>query len=259
MNDEKPTASPRRSTTREGRGFLHVGACILLACLVLGCRSRREEPYSRPPPTPGIGNALLPSSTRSNADSPEPSSTLLRPPDEGTLPATKAAPTEAQAADAGARDFSAELAKLFGDPSGCLAARPQERVPVTLAISLRVQVMPSGSVAHEEVSGAGLDPGEQDCLRRKLENVHFGAPIVNAPFGVSGSVTVNRAANPNAPVAVKNPSQPAAPTQPDQAPPPMNIPTEPVQQSPEPMNIPTEAVQQSPEPMKVPTDPVPQP
>lgn len=237
-----------------------MGAWLALACALLGCSSRREELPSRPKPVRGVAQ-LAAEPARPTPEPLDPSSTLLRSPDDRIAPANHAAPAapSGEQADAGTRDFPAELVKAFGDPASCLSPRPSTNGPSVLLIALSTQVMPSGAVGHSEVSGAGLDPQELVCLRRRLDAVRFSQPILHAPFPVRGSVSLNRRVDPNVPLTVKSPSQPAAPAQPDQAPPPLNVPTEAVQQSPEPMNIPTEAVKQAPEPIAVPTDPVPQP
>ena len=237
-----------------------MGVWLALACALLGCSSREELP-SRPKPVRGVAQVLA-DPGRPTPEPLDPSSTMLRGPDEQRLPANQAAPAapSGEQPDAGTRDFPSELVRAFGDPASCLSPRPSGAAPSAIVIALATQVMPSGAVGHSEVSGAGLDPQELGCLRRRLDAVHFSGPIVNAPFPVRGNVTLNRRVDPSAPAAAKNPGQPvAAPTQPDQAPAPLDVPTEAVKQSPEPINIPTEAVKQAPEPIAVPTDPVPQP
>jgi hypothetical protein len=72
--------------------------------------------------------------------------------------------------------------------------------------------MPGGMVADSNVSAPGLSPDEVKCLRRRLEAVHLAQPIENAPFRVSGSITLVRrgGANPaSASAAEKKPADKA--------------------------------------------------
>jgi hypothetical protein len=112
------------------------------------------------------------------------------------MPAVAAAPS-AEDNDEPKRDFSAELVRAFGDPASCLQPRPNDTGPSQLPIALSTQVMPGGMVADSHVSAPGLSSDELKCLRQRLEAVHFAQPIENAPFRVSGSVTLARSGGTN--------------------------------------------------------------
>jgi hypothetical protein len=105
-------------------------------------------------------------------------------------------PAQAEAEAKPARDFSAELVQMLGNPIACLSARAAGDAPRELEIALATQVMPSGAVGRSEVSAPGLEAGELACLRGRVEALHFTGPIENAPFAVRGSVHLTRAATP---------------------------------------------------------------
>jgi hypothetical protein len=167
-----------------------VGSVGSVGALGTGCGNREELPQ-QPPRGRGIGPIGSPTDTPktqpSNAQgyAPEPMPPAM-PSAEPALPS--AAPEEKPP-----RDFNAELLQMMGSPSGCLNARTLETASANIDISLSTSVMPSGSVAQSEVQGGGLEAGEKQCLRSRLETLHFGPPIENAPFTVRGTLHLTRA------------------------------------------------------------------
>jgi hypothetical protein len=125
-----------------------------------------------------------------------------------------------------ARDFSAELVQMMGSPTDCLQARTSADAPNHLDIALATRVMPSGAVAHSEVSAAGLEASELACLRGRVEALHFAGPIENAPFAVHGSVHLTRAATPapTVPSADEHANGDGTPSEPAAAPTPTDTP-----------------------------------
>lgn len=217
---------------RARRAVLRVVATVSLCASGFGC-STHDRP-SRPPPTRGVGPVLQTVPLRS-----PPASTDLVDPREfpeqnQAMPATAAAPSdEDKDKDKEKRDFSAELVRAFGDPASCLQPRTDNTGPSQLPVALSTQVMPGGMVADSSVSAPGLSPDELKCLRQRLEGVHFAQPIENAPFRVTGSMTLARSGgttNASARVEQKKPEdkadQPQDPWQEPAAPPPVQQNTE---------------------------------
>jgi len=184
---------------RHGNGFVArygpLGSALrtlgILCALSPAC-SKREALPQRPPPTRGIGPVRPATTVAPTA----PNDMPVLPPrllaaDEipSAAPAAQDKPTE----DKPPRDFSAELLQLLGSPAGCLNARTSDNAPASIDISVSTSVMPSGSVAQAEVHGAGLETSELQCLRARLESLHFGQPIENAPFSVRGTLHLTRA------------------------------------------------------------------
>jgi hypothetical protein len=174
----------------------HAVAAIATAMLCVAAQAcgSRETPSSPARRGPGIGPASDPAQLQNQPAQrieqgarPDPSSMPANP--SAVVPAENAAP-EAKPP----RNFSAELVQMLGNPAGCLNATAAAASPAYLDISLSTSVMPSGSVANSEVRAPGLDSGEMQCLRGRLEAVHFAAPIENAPFHVQGTLQLTRAA-----------------------------------------------------------------
>jgi hypothetical protein len=88
---------------------------------------------------------------------------------------------------------------MMGNPAGCLRVRAADSAPGQLEVNLSTNVMPSGSVAQSEIQATGLDPAEIQCLRARLEALHFAQPIENAPFAVRGKLKLQQ--NPPPPTA----------------------------------------------------------
>ena len=188
MHDSVPLAWFSRQARR---AVLCVVATVSMSASGFGC-STHDRP-SRPPPMRGVGPVLQTVPLRS-----PPASTDLTDPREfpeqnQAMPAAAAAPSdEDNDKKKEKRDFSAELVRAFGDPASCLQPRTSDTGPGQLPIALSTQVMPSGMVADSSVSAPGLSPDEVKCLRQRLESVHFAQPIENAPFRVTGSMTLAR-------------------------------------------------------------------
>ena len=175
-----------------------VRSTLLLAvaawCLAAACGGGSSSVPSRPPRERGIGpvQGPLPEPAKTSTETLQapPPLTAALPEAQGGTP--ESAPAEAD--DKPRRNFPSELVQLVGSPLDCLKARPAEDAPSSLEIALSTKVMPSGAVAQSEVSAPGLEPEEIACLRKRVENIHFAAPIENAPFPVSGSLRLTRGA-----------------------------------------------------------------
>jgi hypothetical protein len=124
-----------------------------------------------------------------------------------TTTAEEAAPDQPEAPP---RNLQSELEAMMGSPVDCLQPRPASSAPGPLNISLRANIMPSGSVGRGEVSAPGLSPAEVACVRSRLESLRFAQPIENAPLSVNGALTLTPrvAAPPPAPAADGGSMQP---------------------------------------------------
>jgi hypothetical protein len=172
---------------------------LLLPCtLLMGCK---QEPYGNQPIRQrGVGPPIE-LHPAAQTEPPKPFSPQLLPlrvdetpradeaaPSDDTLPAGEAVP---QAADKPARNLQHELEDMIGSPSDCMAAQKPDAAPSEVRLSLTASVMPSGAVGRAEVSASTqLGKQELDCVRTKLEALHFATPIENAPIQVSGSITM---------------------------------------------------------------------
>ena len=171
---------------------------LLLACMLLVACSKRQEIADTPARPRGVGPAVEPTPTAA-VEQDEPAGAELLPlrvdetpptaaSNEETLPAAEAVP---EVADKQPRNLQQELESMIGSPVDCLAPRPREGAPPELRLSLSASVMPSGAVGRGEVSGsAQLTKPELDCVRARIEGLHFATPIENAPLTVSGSITL---------------------------------------------------------------------
>ena len=195
---ERPRAIARRlRRMRASRVRSTLSLFVAGSVWAAACGGDSSSVPSRPPRERGVG-ALLGAqpeeatkpSTESAPPTPPPLAAAA-PEAQGGTP--EAAPPPAEE-DKPRRNFQSELVQLVGSPLDCLKARPAEDAPSSLEISLSTKVMPSGAVAQSEVSAPGLEPDEIACLRRRVENIHFAAPIENAPFPVSGSLRLTRGA-----------------------------------------------------------------
>ena len=170
---------------------------LLLLCLLLMACKKREEIADMPPRPRGVGPAVQVQPAAAPAEEESPSSPELLPlrvdetppeSNEVTLPAAEAVP---EAEDKQPRNLQQELESMIGSPVDCLAPRLAEGAPRELHLSLSASVMPSGAVGRGEVSGsAELTKPELDCVRARLEGLHFATPIENAPLTVNGSITL---------------------------------------------------------------------
>ena len=162
--------------------------------LMAACSGERESFGSQHQRQRGV-RTLEPFAKLSEAD---PASPSVQPQPELAAPAAPApepAPAEEPAAaqpEKPVRNLSTELETMLGNPTSCLAPRAAAEAPSRVDISLSVQVMPSGAVSRGEVSAPGLTLEERDCLRTRLEALHFAQPIENAPFTVKGSIRLDR-------------------------------------------------------------------
>jgi hypothetical protein len=214
----------RHGTRSVARRWRFRGALSLLGTVVLvgsGCGKREELP-ERPPKGRGIGPVATPTSTSpSQANNAQDYAPEPMPP---VMPRAQPEQPASLAEKKPARDFSTELLQMMGSPANCLNARNAETAPANIDISLSTSVMPSGSVAQSEVHGAGLEASETQCLRSRLETLHFGPPIENAPFAVHGALHLTRA------TAI-------TPTQPAIGAPPKNDPSQALDTAPTPNDV----------------------
>jgi hypothetical protein len=182
---------------------LVLSICTLLAA---ACRSERTETPavqvrprgidtqpalpSPPPaaPQPEQPSAIPAEPYRPSEPSAEPAQEPAEEPAGEVVSAEEAAPDEEKPP----RNFSRELESMVGSPATCLAPRPANEAPAQVRIALSASVMPSGAVGRGEVSAAGLSPSELECVKQRVENLRFAPPIENAPFTVSGTITLNR-------------------------------------------------------------------
>lgn len=170
---------------------------LLLCTLALACK--RETFANEPVRQRGVAPPIT-LQPQAAATKPEPYSPQLVPlrvdeaPEqeepaapENTLPVAQAAP---EAAEEPERNLSQELERMIGSPVDCIAPRPAAGAPSELRLSLSASVMPSGAVGRGEVSASSqLTKPELDCVRARIERLHFAPPIDGAPRTVSGSIT----------------------------------------------------------------------
>jgi len=172
---------------------------VLLSCtLLMACK---QQSYGNTPVRQrGVGPSVELQPTAAKTKQHEPFSPQLLPlrvdetqqaeelePSGDTLPVAEAMPAEKPA-----RNLQHELESMIGSPVDCIAPRPAANAPPQLRLSLSASVMPSGAVGRGEVSASSeLTKPELDCVRGRLEALHFAAPIDNAPLTVSGSITLN--------------------------------------------------------------------
>ncbi|HKP61299.1 MAG TPA: hypothetical protein VJV78_31440 [Polyangiales bacterium] len=169
---------------------------LLLPCLLLMACKKREEIADTPPRPRGVGPAA-PVQPTAAVELDQPSAPELLPlrvdetpseSNEVTLPVGEAVP---EAAEKQPRNLQQELESMIGSPVDCLTPRLAEGAPRELHLSLSASVMPSGAVGRGDVSGsAELTRPELDCVRSRLEGLHFATPIENAPLTVNGSITL---------------------------------------------------------------------
>ena len=173
---------------------------VLLSCaLLMACK---QQSYGNTPVRQrGVGPIVAPQPTAAKNKPQEPLSPELLPLRVDETPqAEEAEPTsgdtlpvaEAMPAEKPVRNLQHELESMIGSPVDCIAPRAAANAPPQLRLSLSASVMPSGAVGRGEVSASSeLTKPELDCVRGRLEALHFAAPIDNAPLTVSGSITLN--------------------------------------------------------------------
>jgi len=89
-----------------------------------------------------------------------------------------------------ARDLSAELRDLIGDPSSCLAS---EEARGDLTIHVTVTVTEGGMVTRSDARGPVSEEALR-CIRDRAEAISLRSPVPDSPRNISTSVTVRWAA-----------------------------------------------------------------
>ncbi|MCS6798704.1 MAG: hypothetical protein NZ898_09255 [Myxococcota bacterium] len=90
-----------------------------------------------------------------------------------------------------ARDLSAELAALVGDPDACAGAQDRRADGPPLDVVLEATVSRTGIVTRAEVSG-GLSDEARACLRRRLLQGRLRTPVDGAPRTVRAVMRLER-------------------------------------------------------------------
>jgi hypothetical protein len=162
---------------------------LALALGVTACRGRQAL-NAAPPKVRGVSGLNVDRPLHAQPPIVNGGATKTVRPDTESAQADEALAAAEAAEEKPPRDFAVELVKMMGNPVSCLSVRAGDSAPTTFEIALTTNVMPSGAVARSEVQAAALEPGELQCLRARLETLHFAAPIENAPFVVRGKLTL---------------------------------------------------------------------
>lgn len=202
MQHDRP-ARTSFSARRARPNLCRVGAALSCGLSLLasaGCHSKSDTGITElPPATRGVGTSQAPSAS----DTLERQSPRMQPlqqsPDTHNLPALAEAPgllpqDEPAAAPPEARDFSAELTRMIGNPASCLVPRPDNGSLLPIQIAIATQLMPSGAVAYTRVDAPTLSRAELSCITQRVETLHFAQPITNAPLGVRASLALQPSA-----------------------------------------------------------------
>lgn len=77
---------------------------------------------------------------------------------------------------------------MLGDPSACMKPRAADTWRGTLEVNVTGFLMPSGGIVGNEMTGEGLAPDEQACIKHAIETVRLARPIDNAPLSISATL-----------------------------------------------------------------------
>lgn len=144
------------------------------------------------------------------AAEPAPSAVENRPTAPAPPPPAAPAP-EAAAEEKPERNLGAELSAAVGNVTTCLKPRPVGGGgPTTLSVSLEAVLTQTGIVTRSSARGSGLDAGETECVRRRLDGARLTGPIEDAPRTVSTTITVTLTAPPPAKPSDATPPAPTA-------------------------------------------------
>jgi hypothetical protein len=161
--------------------------------------ARGEEvpkgPIVTPPPTPTPAPA--PARPRSSLPSPFAKANdpgALKKPAAPTAPAApdvSAAPPVAAAAPAApARDLSAELTSVLGQPLTCLDVEAVVRAGGRVNVSVTAHVVPSGRITRATVEAPGQPASALRCFEQRATSGALTGPIVGAPTQVTATLPV---------------------------------------------------------------------
>jgi hypothetical protein len=186
---------PQRALT-----LLQVASAVACVLLMQACKGATQAPRPTPARARGVARSFD-VETPTTPAAQVPTTTDLDPTRAQGTPPTMAAAAAAEAATSPEkRDFAEEFRRKISGAVTCLKVRAADVAPAHIDIAVTAQVMPSGAVGRGEASASLLDVAELTCVRHQIEAVHFDAPIENAPFSVSATLSIDQA-----------PRQPAAP------------------------------------------------
>lgn len=90
------------------------------------------------------------------------------------------------------RNLEAELRSLIGNPMQCLSLKSDDKVPDTIEIALEAYVTANGIVSRSSVRSLYLSNPVLSCVKERIDNARFRAPIDDAPRAIRTTVTLRK-------------------------------------------------------------------
>ena len=90
------------------------------------------------------------------------------------------------------RELEAELRSLIGDPMSCLSPEPGTEMPDTIEIDLEAYVTTNGVVSRSGVRSSYLSNTALTCVKARIDNARFRAPVADAPRAIRTTVTLRQ-------------------------------------------------------------------
>ncbi len=95
------------------------------------------------------------------------------------------------------RDLKSELRSLIGNPIDCLSPQAGVQAPDTIELALEAYVTANGIVSRSSVQSPDLSNIELTCVKKRIDNSRFRAPIDNAPRAIRTTVTLRKVNSPS--------------------------------------------------------------
>ena len=90
------------------------------------------------------------------------------------------------------RNLEAELRSLIGNPMQCLSLKSDDKVPDTIEIALEAYVTANGIVSRSSVRSPYLSNIVLSCVKERIDNARFRAPIDDAPRAIRTTVALRQ-------------------------------------------------------------------
>jgi hypothetical protein len=95
------------------------------------------------------------------------------------------------------RNLETELQSLIGNPIDCLSPQAGGQAPDTIELALEAYVTANGIVSRSSVRSPYLSNIELTCVKKRIENGRFRAPIDDAPRAIRTTVTLRQVTPPS--------------------------------------------------------------